>query len=150
MSDFDQDLRAFLSHVDALTDRLQPKRRPRDAGAPECSLRELRALTALGRHGRLTMSVLAGLLDVPLSTATRIVERLVAKGLVERGQSGRDRRIVEVGFGQRGRRINQYVEESRRAEAESMLGALSASERATLLRQLARLVDARAPKERRR
>lgn len=141
MSDLEQDVGLFLSHVDALAERLVPKRRPRDAGAPECSPRELRALRALGRHGTLTMTALAKGLDVPLSTATRIVEGLCAKGLVERRRSKRDRRVVEIRFGQRGKRINRYVEESRRAEAHALLLSLPERERSRLVRQLARLLE---------
>lgn len=141
MSELDRDISEFLTRVDALAERLRPKRRPQDAKATECAPRELRALAALGRHGRVTMTALAGILDVPLSTASRIVERLAAKGLVERRQSAQDRRVVEVAFGRRGSRINRYVEASRRAEAETMLSGLSARERVRLLRQLGRLLD---------
>jgi DNA-binding MarR family transcriptional regulator len=140
MSELEDDVSRFIAHVDALADRLTPKRRRRDAGAPECSPRELRALRALGRHGTLTMTVLSKALDVPLSTATRIVEGLCTKGLVERRQSKQDRRVVEVRFGQRGKRINRYVEESRRSEAEALLLSLSERERSRLVRQLARLL----------
>ncbi len=141
MADLEQDIRSFVAHVDALADQLEPKRRARDARAPECSVRELRVLKALGRHGRLSMSTLATLLDVPLSTATRTVERLVAKGFVARKQSADDRRIVEVGFASRGKRINEYVDRSRHELAASMLRRLSAADRARLLAQLAALID---------
>lgn len=141
MSDLEEDIGLFLACVDALAERLTPARRARDADAPECSPRELRALRALGRGGPVTMTALAKLLEVPLSTATRIVERLSAKGLVERKQSTRDRRIVEVRFGRRGQQINRYVERSRRAEAQALLSRLPERERARLLRQLARLLD---------
>ena len=142
LRDLEQDISSFLSHVDALAERLTPKRRPQDAEAPECSPRELRAVSAIGRHDHLTMTALANMLDVPLSTATRIVEKLVDQGLVERRQSKHDRRVTEVRFGQRGRRINRYVEESRRAEAHAMLRDLPERERTRLLRQLSRLLDA--------
>ena len=45
---------------------------------------------------RMMMSNLAESLGVPLSTATHTVDRLVAKGLVERNRSEEDRRVVEV------------------------------------------------------
>jgi DNA-binding MarR family transcriptional regulator len=136
----ERDIGIFLEHFDALVDRLRPRRRPRDAAVPECSPRELRALTAIGRHGRLTMSRLADVLDVPLSTATRTVDRLTAKGLVERRQAKHDRRIIEVAFSQRGKRINQYVVASRHAESHALLAALGGAERAELLRHLGRIV----------
>jgi DNA-binding MarR family transcriptional regulator len=140
----EQDARIFLEHFDALAERLRPKRRPRDAHARECSPRELRALAVLGRQGRVTMSALAEMLDVPLSTATRTVEGLVRKDLVERWQSKADRRIVEVGFGQRGKRINEHVANQRRTQAQTLLGALSGDERVALLRALADVAGAAA------
>lgn len=140
MPSLERDIGIFLEHFDALVERLRPRRRPRDAAVPECSPRELRALTTIGRHGRLTMSKLADVLDVPLSTATRTVDRLAAKGLVERRQAKHDRRIIEVAFGRRGKRIHQYVLASRHAESHALLAALSAAERAELLRHLGRLV----------
>lgn len=140
----------FLEHIDALAERLRPRRRPQDVRARECTPRELRTLAVLGRDGRVTMSVLAQSLDVPLSTATRTVEGLVAKGLVERAQSASDRRIVEVGFGRRGKRINEYVANWRRAEAREMLAALSTRERTKLLRDLALVIDAAPATKRRR
>jgi DNA-binding MarR family transcriptional regulator len=138
----DSDVARFLADLDAIVDRVRVRRRPQDAGAPECSPRELRALAALGRHGRLTMSALATLLDTPLSTATRTVDRLVGKGLVERKRAATDRRVLEVGFGRRGRHINDYVDNSRRADAAKLLRGLSASERKELVRLLGRVAAA--------
>jgi DNA-binding MarR family transcriptional regulator len=145
-SDLEQDTHAFLVQLDALTERLSPRRRPQDAHEPACSPRELRvlgALGALGRNGRMTMTAVATLLDVPLSTATYTVDRLVAKGLVERNQAARDRRVVEVGFGRHGKTINRFVVATRRSEAGAMLAALSARERKELLQQLAKMIDSR-------
>lgn len=70
MTDLQKNVSAFLSQVDALAERLTPQERPQDANAPECSRRELQALRVLESHGPLTMTALAKLLDVPLSTAT--------------------------------------------------------------------------------
>jgi DNA-binding MarR family transcriptional regulator len=140
MSDLERDIRTFLAQLDALAERVQPKRRPQDAGVRECSPRELRALGAIGQHGRLTMSALAELLEVPLSTATRTVDKLVSKGLIERKQSAQDRRVFEVAFGRRGKRIHQYVLDSRQGEARTMLAALTIRERRDLLAKLAQLV----------
>lgn len=89
------------------------------------------------------MSQLAAQLGVPLSTASRTVDRLVAKRLVERKPLLRDRRIVHVAFSPRGRRINQYVVDARRAAAAAMLGALTERERAWLIERLARMVERR-------
>jgi DNA-binding MarR family transcriptional regulator len=142
MTDADRHAAVLIAYVDELAGRLRARRRPQDANEPECSPRELRALSELGRRGRITMSDLANVLDVPSSTATRTVERLVAKGLVERKQAAHDRRVVEVRFGRRGKRINQFVTDSRNAAARALLDPLPVRERDRLLDQLARLLDA--------
>jgi DNA-binding MarR family transcriptional regulator len=60
------------------------------------SMTHLHALTMLQHHGPLTMSRLAEMLDVSLSNATGIVDRLEDRGFVERVRVRDDRRIVLV------------------------------------------------------
>ena len=57
---------------------------------------ELLALTICDKSQPVTMGRLAQGMSVPVSTATGIVDRLVKKGLVERGGSEEDRRVVTV------------------------------------------------------
>ncbi|MDF2651769.1 MAG: transcriptional regulator [Paenibacillus sp.] len=66
---------------------------------------ELTALLLLYFRGQLTMSALASQLGVPLSTTTSLVQRLVRKGLVERTQSTRDQRIMNVELTGEGRQL---------------------------------------------
>ena len=128
-----------MSHIDTLADHLTPQRRKRDRNEPECSPTELRALAALGGNGTLRMRDLAAILKVPLSTATHTVDKLVAKGLVERKRITEDRRVVQIGFSKRGQRIHQYVVDARLAAARRMLKPLGAADRAAFLRQIAKL-----------
>ena len=130
----------FVSHIDLLAERLTPPRRPEDAGEPECSRTELRILSALGRQEPVSMTDLAASLDIPLSTATRAIDKLVAKSLVERRSVLEDRRIVQVGFSPRGRDINRFVTRARLARARAILRRLTTEERGTLVEALSRLV----------
>lgn len=57
---------------------------------------ELTAILMLHFRGQQTMSALADRLGVPLSTTTSLVKRLVQKGMVERTQSTKDQRIMNV------------------------------------------------------
>jgi len=125
--------------IDTLCELLTPTRRPQDRDEPECSRTELRILAALGRMQPLTMTALAGALRIPLSTATRAVDKLVAKRFVERGRSPRDRRLVHVVFSPRGRRINLYVSRTRAALASKLLGRLGSAELARMVALLTRL-----------
>jgi DNA-binding MarR family transcriptional regulator len=60
------------------------------------SMTHLHVLTMLRHHGPLTMSRLAEILDVSLSNATGIVDRLEDRGYVERVRVKDDRRVVLV------------------------------------------------------
>lgn len=66
---------------------------------------ELVALMLSERFHTVTMSNLAQSMAVPMSTATGIVDRLVKKGLLERGRSEEDRRIVTVSLTDNGKDI---------------------------------------------
>ena len=60
------------------------------------SMTHLHVLTMLRHHGALPMSRVAELLDVSLSNATGIVDRLEDRGYVERVRVKDDRRVVLV------------------------------------------------------
>jgi DNA-binding MarR family transcriptional regulator len=127
----------FTGHLATLTDRLQPKRRPQDQDAPECSISELRVLTLLGQRREVVMADLASTLGMPLSSATRTVDKLILKGLVERRRLDHDRRVVQVSFSPLGKEINRFVVASQRKTARGLLKPLSLGDRETFLRLLA-------------
>ena len=79
------------------------------------------------------MSSLAEALAVPLSTATHTVDRLVAKGLVLRNRSEEDRRVVQVGMSDYGRKLQESFRDKRRLMACSWLEPLSSGEREIFL-----------------
>ncbi len=60
------------------------------------SMTHLHVLWLLEEHGELPMSRVAELLDVSLSNATGLVDRMVERGLVERVRVPDDRRVVLV------------------------------------------------------
>jgi DNA-binding MarR family transcriptional regulator len=136
----DEQVGQFIDLVDTVADRLRPVRRPQDLDQPECSQQELKALAALGQRQTLTMSELAAILKVPLSTATRMIDKLVVKNLVERKHVKHDRRIVQVAFSKKGKRIHQFVLESRFAVARAMLAALNPKERGIFLQRISKMV----------
>jgi DNA-binding MarR family transcriptional regulator len=136
----DKQVRQFIELMDMVADRLRPVRRPQDLDQPECSQLELRALAALGQRHTLTMSELAAILKVPLSTATHMIDKLVVKNLVERRHVKHDRRIVQVAFNKKGKRIHQFVLESRFASGRAMLAALNPRERRIVLQRISKMI----------
>ncbi len=105
----------------------------------EISIQELKVLGLLGFRGRSIMSALAEALGVPLSTATHTVDKLVAKKLVERTRSEKDRRVVEVELSEEGRRRDKFFQEHRLAMIRNMLAALSPGEREIFLELMAKM-----------
>jgi len=78
------------------------------------TLPQYRALVALAARGPQRMGAVAEELGVHSSTATRMCDRLVAKGLIEREVSAESRREVTVRLAPAGRRLLQKVTMSRR------------------------------------
>jgi len=135
------DTARLIRCIEQVLERLLPPRRRQDRDLPECSMREFHALRVLGAKGRIRMSELAAALDVPVSTASRTVDRLAAKDLVRRVAVKGDGRAVHVAFSSRGSAICRYMARSRHAAAASMLAPLTEAERRLLLEALARIVD---------
>lgn len=77
-------LKQLIGHFDTLSQRLMVKRSPGLVPDLEVSQQEIRAVLKLGRKESTIMSDLAGELNLPLSTATHTMDKLVAKGLAER------------------------------------------------------------------
>ena len=60
------------------------------------SMTQLHILHMLDRHGQMPMSRLAEVLDVSVSNATGLVDRMEERGLVARTRVAEDRRVVLV------------------------------------------------------
>ena len=100
------------------------------------SLSHLHVLWLLQHQGTLAMSRLAELLDVSLSNATGIIDRMEEKGLVERVRVPDDRRLVLVRPGAAGMRALAEAETSKRERLRAVLGHLTATERPVVLEAL--------------
>ncbi len=74
------------------------------------SVSEFYALEALLFVGPLHCSHLAARLGLELSSATRVVDRLVKKRLVKRREPQGDRRVVEIVITDSGRRVFQHTD----------------------------------------
>ncbi len=101
--------------------------------------REVNILILLGEREELIMTELAAMTDSPLSTATRIVDRLVKKNLVQRERSERDRRIVVIRASEQGKLLHQNMQEQHLAASYKMLQALTEEEREVYVGLVAKL-----------
>jgi len=90
----------------------------------------------------LSMGTLSQALDVPLSTATRIVDWLVKSDFAERLSDPEDRRVVRVALTNTGQAMYQAGNELMRKRVELLLRQFTAAERENLIALLNKLVKA--------
>ena len=89
---------------------------------------QLRMVFLLLQERSLRMSDLAGTLDVSMSRATGLVDRLVEKGMVSRWPDPEDRRSVLCALTEQGRELGQRLLAARRSRWEERLAPLSQAE----------------------
>jgi DNA-binding MarR family transcriptional regulator len=100
------------------------------------SMTNLHVLGLLSRHGEMPMSRLAEVMDVSLSNATGLIDRMEERGLVERVRVHDDRRIVMVRVSGDGERVLEEAEVLRRYLVEKILAQLNGTQRERLARCL--------------
>lgn len=100
------------------------------------SLTQLRALAAAEEAGPCTLGVLAEALSISTSSASRLVDRLIATGALDRRQSDTNRREVTLQVTAAGRRLLRRHEASRRAVFTDALREMSSTEVRALVRGL--------------
>jgi DNA-binding MarR family transcriptional regulator len=116
---------------------------------------QLDTLRATGDHGTLlqvgvvlacqseplSMGELSKALDVPLSTATRIVNWWVKSGYAERLPDVQDRRVVRVALTKAGRDLLKASDKLLRQRVEHVLRRFAPEERETLVMLMRKLVE---------
>jgi DNA-binding MarR family transcriptional regulator len=123
----------LVGHLDLLM-RLLVLGGEGDDSPQRISRSEVAVLDTLGAEGAMTMGELAARVRVPLSTATRIVDRMVERDLIQRERPEDNRRVVRVALAGAGRRFYDDALAARVAGTERMLHYLTADERHELLR----------------
>ncbi len=106
------------------------------------TLPQFRVLAVLARHGSCRLSGLADVLGVHPSSATRICDRLVAGGLLERAEDPADRRSVVLTLSPAGRRLVDAVMHRRRTAVERVLHRMPPDQRRALVAPLRALAAA--------
>jgi DNA-binding MarR family transcriptional regulator len=89
----------------------------------------------------MTMSELSTELNVPMSTATRIVDWLVRGDMVERVNDPDDRRVVRVGMSNSGRALYEAGMEYNKQRIADLLKDFSGEEQMQLLKLMNKLFD---------
>ena len=112
------------------------------AAAEETTIAQYRALVVLASRGPQRMVDLAGALDVAPSTAGRMCDRLVRKGLIRRHRARADRRAVLVSVTSAGREVVDQATARRRALIGEILSRLLVSQQHAVAEALAAFADA--------
>lgn len=93
-------------------------------GVGDVSVVQLRALTVLDHLGAANLGDLADGMGVTPSTASRLVDRLVQAGFVDRRAAQHSRREISVQLTQHGRTTLQRYDDLRLAALQDALGGL--------------------------
>jgi DNA-binding MarR family transcriptional regulator len=89
----------------------------------------------------MTMSELSQRLDVPLSTATRIVDLLVKNSYAQRLSDPEDRRVVRITLSETGLAMYQVINEFMQKRIDRVLQHFTVDERDMLIRLLTKLLE---------
>ena len=112
------------------------------AAAEETTIAQYRALVVLASRGPQRMAGLAAALDVAPSTAGRMCDRLVRKGLIRRHWVRADRRAVLVSVTAAGRQVVDQATARRRALIADILATLPADTQRAVAVTLRAFADA--------
>ena len=112
------------------------------AAADDTTLAQYRALVVLASRGPQRLGDLAGFLGVTPSTAGRMCDRLLRKGVIRRHRARQDRRAVQVSITPAGRAVVAEATARRRELIAGILGQLPPAEQPAVARALRAFADA--------
>jgi MarR family transcriptional regulator, 2-MHQ and catechol-resistance regulon repressor len=112
----------------------------------DISVTQCYALEALATHDGQTLNDLAAELFLDKSTASRVVDALVAKGYALRGPHPHDGRAVLITITARGRRLYEKIDAELLGEVRSVAASFSAEVRRSMAAMLEGLLRAAAPR----
>jgi DNA-binding MarR family transcriptional regulator len=105
-----------------------------------CSPEEVNILRVLARGGPLIVKEVAlGLQGVGMSKLTRLLDQLEEQGYISRSLNLEDRRSFYVGLTERGKMLNEYLDQQIAALAEHIMHALTPIERLLLVELFAKV-----------
>ena len=102
---------------------------------------ELLALLFVDKHGEIIMSQMADFMNVPMSTTTGIVERLVKNNYIKRERSESDRRIVVVHLTDQGKGLVDRLKFTAKEYLQLVLNSLTEEEKSVLSTIFIKVID---------
>lgn len=141
----DADALALHRVLSDLTRMLQFRDRDRIC-CHDVSVTQCYALEALVVRGELTLNELARELYLDKSTASRVVDALVAKEYAERRPHPQDGRAVQITPTRSGRKLYETIDAELLGEVRGVVGGFSPAVRQSMAEVLRRLVRAAGPR----
>lgn len=142
MAEYEADEAAVDAVLSASRSLIAVATRSLGAAADETSIAQYRTLVVLASRGPQRLVDVAEALDVAPSTAGRMCDRLVRKGLVRRHRARADRRAVLVSVTAAGRQAVDQATARRRELIADVLRRLPADRQRDVARSLAAFADA--------
>ncbi|NLU80576.1 MarR family transcriptional regulator [Micromonospora sp. HNM0581] len=105
----------------------------RERTANRVSTVQLRAVMLVERHDGINLRRLAAGLDILLSSASRLCDRLVAAGMLEREPGRSDRREISLHLTAEARRLLAELRADRHRHLAAILADMTSAEREALL-----------------
>ena len=106
------------------------------AASEVTDLLQLRALVVLGSRESTSLGELAGAVGIHLTRASRLCERLVSQGLVDRADDPANRRQLVLSLTPAGRELVDSVMRERAEAIRPILARMRSTERRTLVTSL--------------
>lgn len=101
---------------------------------------ELLTLLLVERSGEVSMSQICDAMNMPMSTATGIVDRMVKKGVLQRERSESDRRLVVVQLAEQGKEVIEHYKQVVARYLHKIEAALTEEERQLLMKVFLKIV----------
>jgi DNA-binding MarR family transcriptional regulator len=108
----------------------------------QVTLPQLRVLVVISSRGPQNLNFVAQALGVHPSNATRVCDRLVEAGLIDRSDDPADRRNLVLRLTESGRQLIHTMDQHRRAAIANILSRMLAQQRSSLVPELRAFADA--------
>jgi DNA-binding MarR family transcriptional regulator len=102
--------------------------------------KEMIVIGFIGRKKRVKMSDIAENIEAPMSTLTKLIDRLVDKKILAREHSSDDRRAIYVSLSQHGKALYGSLGEQKKQLAEKLLSQYNEKEQELFLSHIDALI----------
>ena len=106
------------------------------------NLKEVSVLMLIGERGTSNMRSIAASMNMALSTATSVIDRMVKGQLVKRERTDNDRRVVLVSLTGKGKELTAMMQEESISIYAAMLRRLNENEQSTLIELFTKMAPA--------